>query len=376
MCPVEHSCQVCCTMGSALSRRLRLGQEKLVLTAGLTFVACVVRRWGGCSITAAACGLGLLLALAHFWRRNVRLSGTECDAVLITGCDSGLGYSLALHSHRLGLTVFAGCLDPNGPGAKQLAEKCGKERFFIIELDVTKQSSILQAHDTISKIISTQPQLRLKAIVNNAGVMVFGEFEWQTENLIANQINVNFLGTLNVTKTFIHLLRIHKGRIITVTSHCAKEALPGLATYGGTKAALKAWSDGLRVELAKYGVSVITVIPGSFAQQSNILSRQRTYMLEMQKEMTSEAQEFYGDYFFRYNEYLCGLSSQRDPEELNDSDLYHMYEDALLSQYPQPHYEHGPLRYTIYHFMFKYSPIWLRDKLVLRFMQMPQWKPM
>lgn len=31
-------------------------------------------------------------------------------AVLITGCDSGFGFALSKHLHKLGFTVFAGCL--------------------------------------------------------------------------------------------------------------------------------------------------------------------------------------------------------------------------------------------------------------------------
>lgn len=54
--------------------------------------------------------------------------------------------------------------------------------------------------------------LVLHGIVNNAGVMVFGEFEWLTERLITQQIHVNFLGTLKFTNAICPLLRQHKGR--------------------------------------------------------------------------------------------------------------------------------------------------------------------
>lgn len=53
------------------------------------------------------------------------------------------------------------------------------------------------------------------------------------------------------------------GRVITVSSHCARTTLPGLALYSSTKAALRAWSDGLRLELAKYGVAVVQFVPGN-----------------------------------------------------------------------------------------------------------------
>lgn len=63
----------------------------------------------------------------------------------------------------------------------------------------------------------------LTAVVNNAGVMCFGEFEWQTDSQIDYQIEVNLLGTMKFTKRLAPLVRKHKARIINVTSHCALE---------------------------------------------------------------------------------------------------------------------------------------------------------
>lgn len=57
--------------------------------------------------------------------------------------------------------------------------------------------------------------LVFKTLVNNAGVMVFGEFSWQTDNQIQNQIGVNLVGVMNVTRTFLPHIRRNKG--ITVS---------------------------------------------------------------------------------------------------------------------------------------------------------------
>lgn len=50
------------------------------------------------------------------------------------------------------------------------------------------------------------------ALLNNAGVMVFGETEWQTEKLISLQLDVNLSGAIRVTKHFAPLLRKFKGK--------------------------------------------------------------------------------------------------------------------------------------------------------------------
>jgi short-subunit dehydrogenase len=52
------------------------------------------------------------------------------------------------------------------------------------------------------------------------------------------------------------------GRIVNVTSHCAHTALPGLGVYCATKAGLRAWSDSLRVEMKKFQVPVVQIVPG------------------------------------------------------------------------------------------------------------------
>lgn len=54
------------------------------------------------------------------------------------------------------------------------------------------------------------------------------------------------------------------GRLVNISSHCALSSLPGIAVYGGSKAAVENWSESLRVEQKKYDVDVVTFIPGNF----------------------------------------------------------------------------------------------------------------
>jgi NAD(P)-dependent dehydrogenase (short-subunit alcohol dehydrogenase family) len=51
----------------------------------------------------------------------------------------------------------------------------------------------------------------LKALINNAGVMIFGEFEWLTEQHILRQIDVNLVGAMRTTKSFCSMLRKYRG---------------------------------------------------------------------------------------------------------------------------------------------------------------------
>ncbi|KRT81452.1 hypothetical protein AMK59_5249, partial [Oryctes borbonicus] len=159
---------------------------------------------------------------------------------------------------------------------------------------------------------------------------------------------------------FCPLLRKYNARLIVISSHCALSTLPGLSAYGATKAALLAWCDGIRVELGKYGVSVISFIPGSFIQHSNIMAKHDENVLQMQTDFTSEQKKFYGDYFKRYNSYLGALSRQNPPVRIPDGGLYENFGRALLDTRPKAVYINESLKYKIYHVIFKYAPTTIR----------------
>lgn len=160
-----------------------------------------------------------------------------------------------------------------------------------------------------------------------------------------------------------------------MSSHCALATLPGLAVYGATKTALLGWSDGIRVELAKYGVAVTSFIPGSYATQSNIMGKQLQNVQEMHDNFSPEQHDFYSSYFKNYNMYLSHLTPPSDPVKIEDETLYEKFECTLLDKYPKVVYKNEPFRYWIYHLLFKYSPWWLRDYLVVKFIKMPEYTP-
>ena len=49
-------------------------------------------------------------------------------------------------------------------------------------------------------------------MINNAGVCVCGEFDWQTWQQVQRQVEVNLLGSLRVTKFFLPLLKAAEGK--------------------------------------------------------------------------------------------------------------------------------------------------------------------
>ncbi|CAB0044158.1 unnamed protein product, partial [Trichogramma brassicae] len=182
------------------------------------------------------------------------------QAVVITGCDSGLGYSLALYCSDLGFKVIATVLEPRGPAAERLREL----GCLVYKVDYTSQNDVKQFANEIDALIrDSRDDWEIRALVNNAAVMMFGEFEWLLPKHVETHFEVNVLGPMKLTQELLPILRKDKSRLINVVSHCALEALPGLSVYSGTKSAMLGWNNALRVELGKYGVKVVAFVPGS-----------------------------------------------------------------------------------------------------------------
>ncbi|EDS36085.1 estradiol 17-beta-dehydrogenase 2 [Culex quinquefasciatus] len=299
----------------------------------------------------------LLLLLGSRERRKLRF--TERSIVVVTGCDSGLGFNIAKLCHGLGFVVFAGCLNKESEGAQLLLELDGKSgRVVIVPLDITHEEKIMVAHKLVKDFLEQKPEYELFALVNNAGVMCFGEFEWQLNDHIDQQIDINLIGTMKMTK-----------------AHCSLQALPGLSVYSASKAALRFWTEALRQEMSCYGVQVVNFIPGSLVMQSNICANQQRYAEQMKAAFTSEQSEFYGSYFDEYNAYLRVISGTKPVQQLPDNhDVLRTFEDALLDATPCPMYKCEPWRYRFYHFLFRIAPTAWSDWLVRRFIAMPQYR--
>lgn len=131
---------------------------------------------------------------------------------------------MAEYCHSLNMTVVCACHNLNSKGSKLLRElnhKSNSKRMITVELDLLKVETMKSVEIHLRNLLldDTKPY-QFTALVNNAGMMCIGEYEWQTWPQIEQQINVNLLGTMRLTKIMLPLIRQHKARIINITSHC------------------------------------------------------------------------------------------------------------------------------------------------------------
>jgi short-subunit dehydrogenase len=99
-------------------------------------------------------------------------------------------------------------------------------------------------------------------LINNAGFAGFGNPLTMDFAAVQEEMAVNYLGVLRVTRAVAPgMMAQHDGIIVNVATAFAKINLPLIGTYCATKAALLSLGQALRAYLSEHGVRVITVLP-------------------------------------------------------------------------------------------------------------------
>jgi NAD(P)-dependent dehydrogenase (short-subunit alcohol dehydrogenase family) len=195
-------------------------------------------------------------------------SQTMKQIILITGASSGFGRMSAEALGRAGHTVYASMRDVAGRNAGNAAEMSAIEGSDIrpLELDVQSQVSVDAA---VAEVIAKTG--RIDVLVHNAGHMVFGPAEAFTPEQLADQYDVNVLGTQRLNRAALpHLRERGQGLLVWISSSsCAGGTPPYLAPYFAAKAAMDALAVQYARELARWGIETSIVVPGAFTRGTN-----------------------------------------------------------------------------------------------------------
>jgi NAD(P)-dependent dehydrogenase (short-subunit alcohol dehydrogenase family) len=173
--------------------------------------------------------------------------------ILVTGCSSGIGRATAIEAAARGHRVFASARNPN-----DLADIERTPGLSTLPLDVTDAGSIREAVGHLQSRAG-----RLDAVVNNAGFAQYGAVEEIDAEQWRAQFDVNFFGSIEVTRAALPLLRgSGGGTVVFVSSVGGRLVIPFAAPYCASKHALEAVADALRVEVGSFGVRTVVVEPG------------------------------------------------------------------------------------------------------------------
>ena len=220
----------------------------------------VVRRktLGGKIKRAAA--LSLFGAGAYLLaRRAVRgVADLRGQVVLIAGGSRGLGLLLARHFAAAGckIAICARGEDELRRAHDELQK--GNVEIFTQVCDVTVPGEV---EKLVKDVVAHYGQIDI--LVNNAAILQVGPMASMTRDDFEITMDVAFWGTYNATQAVLPAMRKRKsGRIVNIVSIAGEISMPHLMPYNCAKSAVLGFSRSLRIETARDGIKVTSVLPG------------------------------------------------------------------------------------------------------------------
>lgn len=172
--------------------------------------------------------------------------------ILITGGSDGLGKTLAEYLSKENNVII---IATNEEKLKKVAENnnctykiCDVSDYKLVEKTITE---IIEEHNKID------------VLINNAGLWIQEELDINDSDKIKSVIEVNLLGTINVSKAVIPNMKQNKdGVIININSQAGINHKAERTVYNASKWGVTGFTKSLQDELAKYGIRVTDVLPG------------------------------------------------------------------------------------------------------------------
>jgi 3-hydroxy acid dehydrogenase/malonic semialdehyde reductase len=188
---------------------------------------------------------------------------------LVTGAGSGIGKAIANALVERGARVTLADIDVEA--VTQLAATLGR-LAHPLKLDVTD-------HPGVDRLLeSIPPDFRpIDILINNAGHDVGGRtnFAQGPADDWTNILDVNLTGMVRVTRAIVpEMIERNFGDIVNMSSISALRLVPETTAYTTSKAGVRAFSDGLRADLAETAIRVTEVLPG-LTRTNIILKRHR-----------------------------------------------------------------------------------------------------
>ena len=174
----------------------------------------------------------------------MRITGA---VALVTGANRGLGRELTAQlAERGARTVYGAARDP---------ATLTQRGVVPVELDITDPAQVARAAEQCRDV---------SILINNAGVMTSRPLLGAPDTEGARQeMATNYFGTLDMCRAFAPVLAANGGgALVNVLSVVSFFINPGNGSYGASKAAEWALTNGARVELARQGTLVMAVHSG------------------------------------------------------------------------------------------------------------------
>jgi len=194
-------------------------------------------------------------------------TGIKDSIVFITGATGAIATALIAELLARGAArIYAGARDVSGLAAT--------DRIIPVKLDVTSD-------DDVAKAAALAGDVTL--LINNAGVNHNTAFLLADDlSLAREEIEVNYLAPLRVTRAFAPALVRNQGAVVNLLTILARVSLPFMGSYCASKAAALSLTQGLRADLGSKGVRIVAALPGA-------IDTRMTAVLSIPKMSTTDA---------------------------------------------------------------------------------------
>lgn len=183
----------------------------------------------------------------------------EGKVVIITGASSGIGEATAIELANNGANVILAARREDR--LKELQAKIesqgGMSAYKVTDVTVQEEMEDLArfAIETYGKI---------DVLINNAGVMPLSFLSEKKVSEWEQMIDVNIKGVLyGIGAVLPHMRERKEGHIINISSVAGHVVEPAAAVYAGTKFAVRAITEGLRLEEARNNIRATNISPGA-----------------------------------------------------------------------------------------------------------------
>lgn len=185
-------------------------------------------------------------------------SSLKDKVVVITGASSGIGEAtaLAFAKQHCRLVLLA-------RNAVQLAivkQSCierGASDVLVFVCDVSDEAQCIEAVDK-----TIQQFQQIDTLINNAGISMRALLTDLHTDVLKKVMDVNFWGTVYLTKYALPHIQVSKGSIIGVSSVAGFKGLPARTGYAASKFAMHGFLESLRIEQLKNEVHIGIICPG------------------------------------------------------------------------------------------------------------------
>ena len=181
--------------------------------------------------------------------------------VVITGATSGIGEAIACAYLEKGENiVLTGRRTERLESLKtEFAKAFPNQKVWTFPLDVTDMTMVKTVCSEILEAVGS-----IDILVNNAGLALgLAPYQDYEELDMLTMLDTNVKGLMGVTRCLLpSMVTANQGHIINMGSTAGIYAYAGAAVYSATKAAVKTFSDGIRIDTIATDIKVTTIQPG------------------------------------------------------------------------------------------------------------------